>query len=224
MIRSNASMGTHIDKAYARFGVTSLIRLIVSAYRVNLYQVSGPHWTWDVNFDVLGKIPEGVSTDKVPEMLQTLLEERFKLKAHFENKEMAGYALVIGKKGSTLQSFTPGESMVEFKGGGMPMSLDNYAALMGDSMGIPVVDETGLKGLYMLPFAAAMRPMQARFGAGEGGGIAASSEPGGSLVAPDGTPDPSIAPALIGGLKLESRKLRVKVLVVDHVEATPTAN
>jgi uncharacterized protein (TIGR03435 family) len=72
------------------------------AYRVKAYQVQGPDWMAQQRFEIQAKIPEGVSSDKVPEMLQALLADRFKLTVHRGTKELPVYALIVGKNGSKL--------------------------------------------------------------------------------------------------------------------------
>ncbi len=60
-------------------------------------------------FDILAKMLDGATKDDVPEMLQALLVDRFKLTYHRENKEQAVYALVIGKNGPKLKDSPPDE-------------------------------------------------------------------------------------------------------------------
>jgi uncharacterized protein (TIGR03435 family) len=81
----------------------SLQRLIVAAYRIKPYQLSGPDWMSGERFDIAARIPAGVAADRLPEMLQALLAERFKLAIHRDNKDLPVYALVLGKNGSKLQ-------------------------------------------------------------------------------------------------------------------------
>jgi uncharacterized protein (TIGR03435 family) len=81
--------------------------LIRVAYRVKPYQVSGPDWMATERFDVLAKLPEGARQEQVPEMLQALLAERFKLTVHRESQERAVYALVVGKNGPKLKESPP---------------------------------------------------------------------------------------------------------------------
>lgn len=57
-------------------------------------------------FTIAAKIPAGISGNRVPEMLQTLLAERFKLSIHRENQVQSIYALVVGSKGAKLQDST----------------------------------------------------------------------------------------------------------------------
>src|ERR1051325_4627162 len=58
-------------------------------------------------FDIAGKIPSGVSAEKVPEMLQALLEDRFQLKTHRETKEFPVYGLVAAKGGMKIKPLPP---------------------------------------------------------------------------------------------------------------------
>ena len=81
----------------------SLQRLILTAYRLKPHQLSGPDWMSAERFDILAKLPEGGSKDAIPEMLQALLADRFKLAVHREKKDQPVLALVPGKTGLKLQ-------------------------------------------------------------------------------------------------------------------------
>jgi uncharacterized protein (TIGR03435 family) len=96
-------LGTTIDGARVDIGATTLSELIIRAYNLKVYQVVGPDWMPSQLFEVHAKIPEGVSKEQIPEMLQSLLEERFKLTAHRENKEQPIYALIVSKDGHKLK-------------------------------------------------------------------------------------------------------------------------
>ncbi len=98
-----AKLGTTIDGARVDIGATTLSELIMRAYNLKQHQIVGPDWMPSQLFEVHAKIPEGVSKEKVPEMLQSLLEERFKLAAHRENKEQPVYALLVSKDGHKLK-------------------------------------------------------------------------------------------------------------------------
>jgi uncharacterized protein (TIGR03435 family) len=91
-----------VDGDRVDIGNMSLAGLIQTAYRVKPYQVSGPSWISGQRFDILANIPEGAAHDQVPEMLQELLAERFKLTIHRESKEHPVYALVVVKGGPKL--------------------------------------------------------------------------------------------------------------------------
>src|SRR5260370_14808764 len=95
-------VGMKVDAARVDIANLSLADLVRIAYRVKPYQIAGPDWMKGDRFDILGKLPEGASPDQVPEMLQELLAQRFKLAVHRETKEHAVYALVVGKNGPKL--------------------------------------------------------------------------------------------------------------------------
>jgi uncharacterized protein (TIGR03435 family) len=96
-------IGMSIDAARVDIGFMSLADLIPIAFAVKPYQVSGPEWMKVQRFDILAKMPDGATKEQVPEMLQALLHERFKLKVHRENRDYAVYGLVVGKGGSKLK-------------------------------------------------------------------------------------------------------------------------
>jgi uncharacterized protein (TIGR03435 family) len=75
-----------------------LQRLITTAYQIKTYQITGPDWLNSQRYEINPTIPEGSSKDQVPGMLQALLEDRFKLKAHLEKKHQPVYALIVPKK------------------------------------------------------------------------------------------------------------------------------
>jgi uncharacterized protein (TIGR03435 family) len=105
MMNGKAHVGMKTDAARVDIGFMSLNDLIGMAYKVKTYQISGPDWMGAMNerFDVLAKMPEGATKEQVPEMLQALLAERFKLAIHHDTKERPVYALVVGKGGSKLK-------------------------------------------------------------------------------------------------------------------------
>lgn len=103
----NMHIGMTVDAARVDIGSISLAELIPMAFRLKPYQVKGPDWLSTNRFDIVAKIPDGVSKEKVPEMLQALLTERFGLTFHRENKDLAVYALIEGKDGSKLTPADP---------------------------------------------------------------------------------------------------------------------
>ena len=96
-------LGPRVDGARAEYTYMSLKDLIVLAYKVKPYQITGPDWIANQRFDIVAKLPDGASKDDAPRMLQTLLEDRFKLVAHRESKEHPVLALVVGKGGPKLK-------------------------------------------------------------------------------------------------------------------------
>ena len=273
ILSGDAHVGMKIDAARVDIGSLSLADLIRVAYRVKPYQISGPGWMASERFDVLAKMPEGASREQVPEMLQALLAERFKLTVHRESKEQAVYELVVGKNGSKLKEALPdadapaggsapaaaddvnpqvrlsgrGENtQVSITGGPtgtahMSLGPDGTMHLVASKMNMaaladtlsrffdrPVVDLTELKGSYQVALdlsmedlrnaARAFGVMAPGMGGGRDGGRAtpdAASDPGGLSI---------FAAVQQLGLKLEPRKTPLDLVVIDHLEKTPTEN
>jgi uncharacterized protein (TIGR03435 family) len=67
------------------------------------FQINGPAWIDSDRWDIAAKIPDGVSDEKVPEMLQGLLADRFKMSTRKESKDLPIYALIVGKNGPKLK-------------------------------------------------------------------------------------------------------------------------
>jgi uncharacterized protein (TIGR03435 family) len=104
--------GMKIDGKRVDIGNFGLMQLICKAYDVKAYQVSGPSWLKTVGlsgqrFDIVANLPEGATKEQVPQMLQALLAERFKLVIHRESKDQAVYAMVIGKGGLKIEESQP---------------------------------------------------------------------------------------------------------------------
>lgn len=125
-------VGVKIDGSRADYGFMSLAELIPYAYRVKPYQVAGPSWLGDTRWNIVAKIPEGRVAARAPEMMQTLLGERFKLALHRENREQAVYALVIAKGGPQLREAAGGEETpsagLSIKNEGRGMAISGAAA------------------------------------------------------------------------------------------------
>jgi uncharacterized protein (TIGR03435 family) len=100
-------MGMKIDNSQVDIGAFTLTQLISTAYKVKAFQITGPDWMKTTRFDIIAKIPDGASKDQVPEMLRGLLEERFKLTVHRDNKELPAYGLMVGKNGTKLTPSPP---------------------------------------------------------------------------------------------------------------------
>lgn len=94
-------VGMKIDGARVDIGNFTLGQLIAKAYDIKGYQLQGPSWMVPTaqRFDIVANLPAGATKEQVPQMLQALLAERFKLEIHKETKESKVYALVVGKGG-----------------------------------------------------------------------------------------------------------------------------
>ena len=130
--RGLASLREDIKTEPARLtmGDVSLNTAIRWAYKLGVYEVSGPDWTLNDRYDINVKASSEVSEDQLRRMLQTLLAERFKLAVHRQTKEISGCALVTGKKTPKLTPVT--------EGGGGEGSMTG-AALMFEGHKMPLL-------------------------------------------------------------------------------------
>jgi len=181
------------------------------AYEVKAYQISGPDWLGSKRFDILAKAGGPASEKDLRRMLQALLAERFKLALHRQTKELPVYALVVAKNGPKFHE-SQSEGETSFQGRKMSMSvqripMSQVADFLSNPLRMPVVDMTGLKGRYDLDLdLAAYLPTEK----------------------PETPPDVTaiITTALQEqlGLKLESRKATIDMLIIDHAQEVPTEN
>jgi len=212
--RGLASLREDINTDPARLimGNVNLGTAIRWAYKLGVYEISGPDWISNARFDITAKAANPVSEDQLRLMLQSLLKERFKLEVHQQLKDISGYALVVGKNGTKLHPVEGGGegSMtgagLMFEGHKMPLS--RLTDLVSSVLKTPVKDMTGLDGFY--DFKVDMRP------------YLADRQPGDPPI-----DLPTIAMSALDaqlGLKLEARKIQMEVLAVDHAEKAPTEN
>jgi uncharacterized protein (TIGR03435 family) len=200
--------------ANVRFG-----RAMQWAYSVQDYQINGPGWINDERFDIVAKAANAAPENQLRTMLQALLAERFKLAIHRQTKEMSAYVVLIAKEGHKLkESTTEGPSSLKpsgkFGANAERADLDEMAALISQPLQAPVINMTGLKGRFdfSVDLTEYITP-ELLGGKHEGGG-----------------PPPDLISIAISalqkqlGLKLESRKMPVEILVIDHAEKAPTEN
>lgn len=217
MHSGKVKLGMKVDGARVEFGATALTELIARAYRVRTFQVSGPGWMNDQKYDIMAKLPEGATPDQIPEMLQALLADRFKLTTHRTTKEFGVYALVVAKDGMKLTP-RPKDYDPAAKNAVRPMTLDAYADMVSRAVDLPVVDMTGLQGEYLMSLGPIMQEMGRQMRMKDPATPATSAATG-----PDTTRGAfDIVEEL--GLKLESRKLPLPHVLIDHVEKSATEN
>ena len=185
--------------------------------------------------DALHKLNEDQGRLERQQMLQALLGDRFKLTVRHETKELSVYALIAAKSGPKLHEAKPGDTYPNgikgldgvavgrpgfmlrgrgwITGQGLPMTA--LAELLTKQLGRPVVDKTGLTGIY--DFKLQWTPDESQSAMFKG------AEPGPQTPASTSSPDssgPSVFTAIQEqlGLRLESQKGLVEALVIDHVE------
>ncbi len=237
-LQSGRQPGMSVDKARVHFANTSLMELIWHAYIISSNRiVGGPAWLWAgeaERFDVAAKIPDGAATDQVPEMLRTLLAERFKLVSHFEKREVPAYALTLGRGGAALKEAVPelnapeGEEthVIQGKNGRVRYEFDSvtmtrFASLLSRYTDLPVVDQTGLQDRYQASYEIDFMALA------YSGLMRISLHPESARIDGIAGPRDSIDASLKQvGLQLDShsRRLPADVLVIDHIERTPTEN
>ena len=175
------------------------------AYGVQNSQIAGPDWLRSEHFDIVAKADGPATDDEMKRMLQNLLAERFKFAFHHENRESKSFALTVAKGGSKLHPVTEeGRSSRQNTATGTiakSTTMQEFADFISGPLQTPVVDETGLTARYdfVLDFTPYIPEDQTSRKANVTGIIMAALE--GEL-----------------GLKLESRKVPVDMMVIDHVE------
>lgn len=196
---------------------TPLKRLIIAAYDVKDYQVAGPSWIDTERYDIVATMPRDSTSDDVLRMLQGLITVRFHLTFHNESRELPVYALTVGKTGHKLKEVELGRSSSNISPGKLEahsIGMANLTDMLSRMVERPVIDATGLKGFF--DFNLEWTPDDA----------GSASRPADSGAAVDSTVGPNLVVALQQqlGLKLESRKAPLDVMVIDRVEKIPTEN
>jgi uncharacterized protein (TIGR03435 family) len=208
----------------AATGIT-LKRLMMTAYNVQGFRiVGGPDWVASRRWDVQAKPDRVVPPNQIRPMLRALLEDRFQLRSHSEERQLPVYELSIDRKGSKVQRVKDSETKADVRVGAGLIQLTKataatLASQLSYALGRPVIDKTGLSGEF--DFALEWTPEP-----GEDGGPTTSGLPPGAADQPASTPnEPSIFTAIPEqlGLRLKSARGPVQVVVIDDVRM-PTAN
>jgi uncharacterized protein (TIGR03435 family) len=230
---SNVTLEFLLASAYAAPG-----RMALEGFRV----FGAPAWAGVDRYDIQAKAAGTVSMQQLASMLQALLADRFKLVVHHEVRELPVYALMVartdGKFGAGLRA---GESdchdgpFVSGQARPVPCAPDYGPAgrVIARSIDMPtlatnlsyrvnrvVLDKTGLTGVYAVDLK--WTPDPSEFTNSPLGPPPTRSPLEASGAASDG---PSLFTALQEqlGLKLQSTKGPVDVIVIDHAEK-PTEN
>jgi bla regulator protein BlaR1 len=194
--------------------------LIQQAWAISGYRIyGGPSWLDSTRYNITAKAADGagnLTLDQMRPMLQTLLTDRFRLALHREKRELPLYRLIVSKNGPKLKesavSGAPQSRMATGQITDEKAGMDTLASQLGQQLGRFVVNQTALKGDFDFHVEWTPDPGQNLGGESE-------------TPPPAGADGPSIFTALQQqlGLKLESAKGPVEVLVIDHAEK-PDAN
>ena len=96
-------LGMRMDASQFDMKFLSLANLIAMAYKLKPHQIAGPDWIKTQLWEIHAKLPPGSNKDQIPEMMQSLLAERFKLTFHRETREQPVYALTVAKTGLKMK-------------------------------------------------------------------------------------------------------------------------
>ena len=214
----------------------SMASLLVQAFQTQGHAIVGPDWlrsSVQQRYEIVATVPAGANRADIPLMLQRLLTERFGLKFHREQKEVPGYALVTSRNGPKLKSSSdspapipgrngfadlpegvaPGVINVESVGSvhrlsAGAMSVAEFADYLAAQTNSPVVDLTELGGKYdIVLYYSKPLPISANPATPVDNGLELLSALREQL-----------------GLQLQTRKVQVNLLVIDHIEQTPAPN
>ncbi len=226
----------------------------MTAYQVEVYQVSGPAWLATERYEIVATVPAGATQEQVRVMWQNLLADRFGVVLHHESKEFQVEELVAAKNGPKLKESA--EDRVAARQAGPPtfkngelaspglvtsikmgthgpsantvakaQPLSKLVAMLSAQMHRPVLDKTGLTGIYdfTLEFTPDLQgvalPPRPPGQPGTGPGFAT---PGDDAAEP--LPDLASAVQQRLGLRLLASKAKLDVVVIDKAEKSPTDN
>jgi len=198
--------------------VAKLVLMI--AYDVQETQiVGGPGWIATEKWDITAKCDDrsSHSFEDTHRMLENLLQDRFALQIHRETEQIPAYILSVAKGGPKFKAREQdGQTNVQITGNSIRVEqggLARMTQLLSAALGRPVVDRTGLNGLYDLSLQWDDAPIP------DGGVL------GADVHAASGTDRGSIFSAIQEqlGLRLEPQKCPVEVIVIDRIER-PSAN
>jgi uncharacterized protein (TIGR03435 family) len=245
-LRNTGGPGTP-DPGRIHYPLITLTDLLKRAWD-SYFEITSPGWLDSETYAVDATMPPDTTQAQFREMLRNLITVRFKLQYHVESKEISGYSLIAGNRGPKMKQ-SPDQNGSDLQPPGRPTTRDAdgfpvfppQAGPMFVSLHIPgdrhriicrqqtihdlakyleipsvttVTDATGLTAKYDFTLTY------------QGGrpGSTPDSEP---EPLPEGaTPLPDIFSALQSqlGLKLETKKMTAKVMVIDHIEKTPSRN
>lgn len=215
VIRDPHAFPIHFSPTSVTMRSVTLKGAIAWSWSVMDNEVQGPGWLDRDYYDVIAKTSAARTEDELRRMFQAVLAERFGVSVHRDRKEMQAYVLTVDKKGLKMaETVADGESMIEPQPKRMAIamrrtSMSEVASLLSRILQTPVVDETHLKGRYdavfdMTKYAEDMHPVE------------------GAPMDMAGVMTTALREEI--GLRMESQKTAIDVIVVDHAEKTPETN
>jgi uncharacterized protein (TIGR03435 family) len=215
-----------LDPSIVSFRNTSFKSLLLRAYMLRNYQIEGPGWIDSERYDVAAKVPAGAPRNQVPAMLRELLAARFRLVTRRETRQEDVFILGVGKEGPKLTKsqtdFGPELSLssnlvvdrLEPSAQGLAMpatTVAMFANTLATLCGRPVLDETGIEGVFDINLHAPASAIRESAGPPADG---QASEPTNTLAA-------AIKEL---GLTWSTRKAPIEHLVVESATKAPIGN
>jgi uncharacterized protein (TIGR03435 family) len=219
----------------------TFLKLILIAYDLPEYQVTGPDWLMTERYDILATVPPGATKEQAKVMLQNLLKERFRLVTHYESKEFPVEELTVARGGPKLKEtdLDPNKPPLSDDESNLARGSDGLLHLIAPGM---VTSGSRAASRYANRIAAKAQTMEqlARTLGNildhpviDRTGLTAKYDFDIYAAPPattqgDGASDPG--PNLVAaiqkqlGLKLTKLKGKVDVLVVDKADKIPTEN
>ena len=152
------------DPEHVNYNASTLMDLIMQAYNVKEYQVTGPSWLSSERYEIQAKLPAGATKEQFGLMLQSLLAERFHLTLHHDSKEFQGYELVVGKGGSKLKESSAADAAVDQSVPSPPLrsgppSLDGNGFVTLDHPGMVMMMRMNDRGAMAARMTARAQPV-----------------------------------------------------------------
>jgi uncharacterized protein (TIGR03435 family) len=244
--------GVSIDRTRVDMGFVTLTDMIAAAWKIKPHQISGPDWLSMERFDIQAKLPDGAAENQMPQMLQSMLADRFGLKTHTESRVLSAFALVVGKNGAKLQpsalppdpepakgltALTPSAGGTVTASGGpagptrMTMGPNGLQLVMLKAKISTLADVlTSILGKPVVDRTSLTGDYQITLDIPQSdvANVARALGMGGPATTIGAPTDPgggSMFQAVEQfGLRLDSRKEQIETLVIDHIEKLPTAN
>lgn len=195
----------------------TLTSCVAWAFGVAEYQVEGPAWLSETRFDIVAKAGSAAGQPELRQMLQKLLADRFHLAHHRQMREIQALVLTVSKNGHKLKAVEK-EGSPSFKTGklnltGQGATLSQMTEFLAKQLKNPIVDQTGLTGRfdYFLDINPYFTEDMQRNGPGGG-------------PPPDAAGIVAQAMSTQLGLKMDSKKAPVEMVVVDSMAKEPTEN
>ena len=103
LLSGKAALGVAVNGNRVTIRYTSIRDLAVRAWEVKAFDVQGPDWMGQQRFDITALLPEGATQKEMPQLLRSLLRDRFKMVAHTESKDTQVYALMEARGGHKMK-------------------------------------------------------------------------------------------------------------------------